>query len=117
MEKDVLQRLKPLLDAGRIEPAMFFRVCALMGVSFAAAASVAASSPAFAGADGASGLPSGYAEVVDARLMAYLDVAKAHTSGQADPFDDKYWVKRSGEPFPKFDKAPDLVGGAGGPRS
>ena len=110
MEQDVLAKLKPLVDEGRIEPAMFFRICALMGVSFAAAMALASSSPAFARplAD-ASPAPSSYADVLGAEVMAAVGeiASRAGASGQADPFNDNYFVKTSGEPFHKFDKAPD----------
>ena len=110
MEQDVLARLKPLIDGDRIEPAMFFRICALMGVSFAAAMAVASSSPAFAKTfDGAWPEPSSYADFVDPDVLAFVNDASTSVgaSADADPFSDNYFVKSSGEPFHKFDKAAD----------
>jgi hypothetical protein len=108
MERDVLARLKSLVDGGRIEPIMFFRLCALMGVSFAAAMSSASASPAFAMTLASiSPAPSGYVDLIDPHLAAYVDAAGTTDGPTADEFDDHFFVKKSGEPFSKFDKAPD----------
>ena len=95
MEQEILGRLKPLVDSGAIEPAMFFRVCALMGVPFAAAEKAAPRSAA-----------GSYAEVVNPDVLAFLNDAGMRPMGESEAFDDNYFVKKSGEPFPKFDKAP-----------
>ncbi len=106
MEQDVLAKLKPLIDGGRIEPAMFFRVCALMGISFAAAMAVASSSPAFAETLAvASPAPSGYADFVGPDVLAFVNDAGTSVDASADPFSDNYFVQKSGEPFHMFDKA------------
>ena len=110
MEPDVLARLKRLVDNGSIEPITFFRVCALMGVSFAAAMAVALSSPVFARTVGSvSPRASTYAEIVGPDVVAYIDALGAtnNPSGAVDQFDDHYFVQKSGEPFHNFDKAPD----------
>jgi hypothetical protein len=110
MEQDVLRRLRPLIDGGRVEPAMFFRVCALMGISFAAAMATALSSPAFAKTiAAASSAPSSYADFVGPDVLAYIDATATTNRSNDDPnpFDDHYFVQKSGEPFSKFDKAPD----------
>jgi hypothetical protein len=106
MEQDVLARLKPLVDGGRIEPAMFFRVCALMGVSFAAAMALASIAPAFAEILEVSPAPLSYADFVGPDLLAFVNEAGTSEHASPDPFSDNYWVKKSGEPFPKFSKAP-----------
>jgi hypothetical protein len=108
MERDVLARIKPLVDGNRIEPAMFFRLCALMGISFAAAMALAADSPAFAKTVASiSPAPSGYADIVGPDVVAYLDaVAATDSPSPTAEFDDHFFVQKSGEPFPKFDKAP-----------
>jgi hypothetical protein len=111
MERDVLARLKRLADSGRIEPATFFRVRALMGVSFAAAMAVALSSPVFAKAvASASPRASTYADFVGPDVVAYIDAVGATNGLRAgdEPFDDHYFGESSGEPFHKFDKAPDF---------
>jgi hypothetical protein len=110
MEEKILARLKPLFDGGRIEPAMFFRVCALMGVSFATAMAAALSSPAFAKTvAAASSAPSGYSDFLGPDVMRYVDAVTESNRANDDPnpFDDHYFDKKSGEPFSKFDKAPD----------
>lgn len=108
MEQDVLARLKPLIDGDRIEPAMFFRICVLMGISFAAAMAVASSSPAFAKTlDGAWPESSSYADFVGPDVLAFVNDTVTSMGADADPFSDNYFVKSSGEPFHKFDKAAD----------
>ena len=108
MERDVLARLKSVVDSGSIEPIMFFKLCALMGVSFAAALSVASASPAFAKTLASiSPAPSGYADLIDPTVVAYIDAAGAIDGDAADQFEDHFFVQKSGEPFHKFDKAPD----------
>jgi hypothetical protein len=108
MERDVLARLKSLVDGGSIEPVMFFKLCALMGVSFAAALSVASASPAFAKTlDSISPAPSGYGDLIAPTVAAYVAAAGAIGGSAADQFEDHFFVQKSGEPFHKFDKAPD----------
>jgi hypothetical protein len=116
MERDILDRLKSLIDDDLIEPAMFFKVCALMGVSFAAAIAVASSSPAFASTlAAASPVPSSYADFVSPDVIAYTDAVRAADSTNAnrpffgkisgEPYHafDNFFVKKSGEPYHAFD--------------
>jgi len=108
MERDVLIRLKSLVDSDSLEPLAFFKICALMGVSFAAALSAASASPALATTLASiSPAPSGYADLIDPTAASYLEAAAAVDDPVAAEFDDHFFVKKSGEPFPKFDKAPD----------
>ena len=79
-----------------------------MGISFAAAMALAADSPAFAKTVASiSPAPSGYADIVGPDVVAYLDaVAATDSPSPTAEFDDHFFVQKSGEPFPKFDKAP-----------
>lgn len=106
MEKDVLARLKRLVDNGGIEPSAFFRLCALMGVSFAAAMLVAQSTPALAQRMASASLTaSSYAELVGPDVISYINVLAVANGINGDETGDEPFSKASTVPFSKFSKS------------
>jgi len=70
--------------------------------------SAASASPAFARTLASiSPAPSGYVDLIEPNVAAYVDAVGTTNDSTAEDFEDHFFVKKSGEPFPKFDKAPD----------
>jgi len=99
MEHSILSRLAVLVESRRLTLAEFFRVAALLGVSFTAAATAISTSSAWAEVSAKSAPTSlNYATFVSSDVLEFLNRTHADTEVAANPpFSDNYFSKTSGD--------------------
>jgi len=99
MEKTIVSRLAVLVESRRLTLAEFFRVCALLGVSFTAAAAAISASSAWAEV-AAKSAPSSlsYASFVSSDVLEFLNGTRGEAEvAETPPFSDHFFSKTSGD--------------------
>jgi hypothetical protein len=99
MENSIVSRLALLVESRRLTLAEFFRVSALLGVSFTAAVAAISASPAWAEVAAKNDLSSlNYATFVGSDVIEFLDSTRGEMEvAENPPFSDNYFSKTSGD--------------------